>query len=275
MKRFLSTSFLLSALCVLGGCAGGDKAAGGAGPGASQDSPPPALNAAENWQFSTTSTEGFPPITIAGGIDQSTKPVSSVVHVDGSPCFDRQSAVQLTGLVNENSLSLTSSPIAGQVLTYTGDIAKDPLSDSAKFTGTYSIHGGCADGDQGNITGGVELTSMKGFWAGDLTSELGNINRITVTLSQGGATPDGTFVITGSALFEGGTCFKWGTIASGKFPSGSYMMGQTVALKVQTDNGVIAFRGTADHGGLIQGNYTMAGGTCDPKGKGYLSPWEY
>jgi hypothetical protein len=275
MKHLSRTSFLLSVLFALCGCGGGEKAAGGAPSGAPQDPPAPALNAAENWQFSTTSTQGFPPITIAGGIDQSGTPVSGVVHLDGSPCFDHLRAVELTGVLNESNLSLTSSPIAGQIIASTGSITKDPLTNSAKFIGTYSIHGGCGDGDQGNIKGGVEPTSMKGLWAGDLTSKAGNINRITVTLSQGSATSEGTFGITGTALFEGGPCFKSATIASGKFPSGSYMMGQTVALEIETDNGVIAFLGTADHGGLIEGNYTMAGGTCDPKGTGYLSPWEY
>ncbi|MGH9498255.1 MAG: hypothetical protein ACRD3L_03865 [Terriglobales bacterium] len=276
MKHVSRISFLLSVLFVLGGCGGGDKASSAAS-AAPQGTDPaaPALNATENWQFTTTSTRGFPSLTIAGGIDQTTSPVSGAVHVNGSLCFDHLKVVQLTGVLNGSNLSLTSAPVAGQIVTSTGSITEDPLTNTAKFTGTYSIHGGCADGDQGNMAGGVELTSMKGNWAGDLTGAAGNINRLTVTLTQGGATPDGTFAITGTASFESGTCFKSATISSGKFPSGSYMMGQTVAFEIQTDNGVIAFLGTADHGGLIEGNYTIASGTCDPKGTGYLSPWEY
>ena len=275
MKYLLHISFLLSVLCILCGCGGGEKSAGGGPAGVNQDPPTPGLNAAGNWQFSTTSMEGFPPTTIAGGLDPSTSPVSGVVHVEGSSCFDHLSRVELTGVMNGSSLSLTSSPVAGQVITSTGSIMKDPLTNSAKFTGTYSIHGGCADGDQGNIMGGVEETSMRGNWAGDLTSVAGNINRITLNLSQGSATPEGTFGITGTSSFESGTCFKSATIASGKFPSGSYMMGRSLALEIDTDNGVVDFLGTADHGGLIEGTYTMVGGTCDPKGSGYLSPWEY
>lgn len=278
MKHVSRTLFLLSVLFVLGGCGGGAQNAGGAAGGPLDGvpaRPAPVLNAAQNWQFSTTSTEGFPRITIAGGIDQTTSPISGAVHVNGSSCFDHLKVVQLTGVPNGSNLSLTSSPTAGQVITAVGSITKDPLTNSAKFTGTYSIRGGCADGDQGNITGGVEPTTMKGEWAGDLTSAAGNINRITVTLTQDGATPEGTFGITGTAGFEVGTCFKRAEIVSGKFPSGSYMMGQTVALQIKTDNGMISFLGTADHGGLVEGDYTIAGGTCDPKGTGYLSPWEY
>jgi hypothetical protein len=274
MNHLSRISFLLPVLFVLCGCGGGVQSAGGAPTGAPQDPPASGLMAADNWHFSATSTEGFPPLTIAGGIDQSTKPANGIVHVDGSPCFDPLTAVALTGVLDESNLSLTSSPIAGQVITYTGSIAKDPLSSTAKFTGTYSIHGGCADGDQGSITGRVE-TTLKGPWAGDLTSTSGNINRLTVTLHQDSATSDGTFGITGAAGFEVGTCFQRAEIVSGKFPSGSYMMGQTVALQIKTDNGMISFLGTADHGGLIEGGYTMAGGSCDPKGTAYLSPWEY
>lgn len=278
MKNLLKNSWWLVAILVLCGC-GGAGVTSGSLSGAPSDPPPNApasgLIAAENWQFSTTSTQGFPSITIAGGIDQSTSPVSGAVHVNGSPCFDHLKVVELTGVLNESNLSLTSSPIAGQIITSIGSITKDPMSDHAKFTGTYSIQGGCADGDQGSMLGRVEGTAMQGNWAGDLTSAAGNINRLTVTLSQGNATSDGTFGITGAAGFEVGTCFTRAEIVSGKFPSGSYMMGQTVALQIKTDNGMISFLGTADHGGLIEGNYTMAGGTCDPKGTGYLSPWEY
>jgi len=279
MKYLLRLSFLLSILLVLCGCGGGGQtsdlagAPAGTPPGETQDPPAPA-NAADNWQFSTTSTEGFPSIKIAGGFDESAAPPSGVVHVDGSACFDHLAPVGLTGVLNGSSLSLSSSPIAGQVITTNGSIMKDPLTDLAKFTGTYSIQGGCADGDKGTITG-VEEPSMGGSWAGDFTSNAGNINRLTVTLSQGSVTSEGAFDISGTAGFETGTCFKSASITSGKFPSGSYTMGQAVSLEIQTDNGEISFVGTAEGDGLVRGNYTIAGGTCDPKGTAYLSPWEY
>lgn len=275
MKHLSSISFLLSVLVLLCGCGGGESASGApsGAPDPQADPPAPALKAANNWQLSTTSTKGFPPTTIAGGIAPSAVPVSGAVHVDGSTCFDKLTAVDLTGTLNGSTLSLTSASVSGQVMTLTGSTAEDPVT---KFTGTYSIQGGCADGDQGNVTG-VELTPVGGPWAGDLTSEAGDINRIAVTLAQGSATTEGTFGLTGNATFESGTCFKWGTVASGKFPSGSYVMGTDVTLVITTDNGVISFLGSsaAKYGGLIRGNYTVIGGTCESAGTGYLSPWEY
>jgi hypothetical protein len=277
MKNLSSISWLLLTLALFCGCGGGTKTSGSAS-GLSQDPPPdpPAqgLNATGNWEFSTTSTAGFPPVTIAGSIAQSGVSVQGAVHVDGSPCFDRIATVGLTGGVDGTNVSLTSKPVTQQVFTSTGSIAEDPLTNAAKFTGTYSIHGGCADGDQGNITG-VQLAAIEGNWAGDLTSETRDINRVAVVLAQGTATSEGNFSLTGTALFESGTCFQRGTIKSGTFPSGSYVMGRDVRLEIETDNGVITFLGMAKGDGLIRGNYTVAGGTCESTGTGYLSPWEY
>ena len=61
---------------------------------------------------------------------------------------------------------------------------------------------------------------------------------------------------------------------SGTFPSGSYIMGSAVSLEIETDNGVILYLGPKDDG-LIRGNYTLTGSTCEPAGTAYLSPWEY
>ena len=36
----------------------------------------------------------------------------------------------------------------------------------------------------------------------------------------------------------------------------------------------VTFVGTADDDGLIRGNYTLSGGSCDSGGTGYLSPGE-
>ena len=86
---------------------------------------------------------------------------------------------------------------------------------------------------------------------------------------------EGIFGLTGTAFFEVGTCFQSAKIISGTFPSGSYIMGRAVSLEIETDNGVVVFLGTAKGDGLIRGNYTLVGSTCEPTGTGYLSPWEY
>ena len=222
----------------------------------------------------TSTVSGAPPLTIAGSISPSGGSVSGAVHVNGSNCFDSLSKVDT---LSGSNLSLTSTPVAGQVATLTGNFSDDTLTAThllGQFTGTYVINGGCAGGDEGNFTG-VKVSSMTGNWAGDLTSETGDINRVVVTLAQGAATSEGTFELIGTAFFEVGTCFKSAKITSGKFPAGSYVMGNSVSLEIQTDNGVIVLVGKAKGDGLIRGNYTLAGSTCEPAGTGYLSPWEY
>ena len=181
----------------------------------------------------------------------------------------------LTGTVTGSKLSLTSASVAGQVATFTGDISNDTVTHlPGQFTGTYAINGGCAGGDQGDVTG-VKVYSMARNWAGDLTSESGDTNRLTVTLVQGAANSEGIFELTGTASFEVGTCFKSAKIKSGTFPSGSYIVGRDVSLEIETDNGVIVLLGTAKDYGLFRGNYTLTGSTCEPTGTAYLSPWEY
>ena len=283
MRDMASTSRLLSALVLLCGCGGGgyQGPTGGASVGAGGvTSPLPSTgpNIAGNWQFSMTSkVSDAPPLTIAGSISPSGSSVSGAVHVNGSNCFDPLSKVNLTGTLTGSNLSLTSTSAAGQVVTLTGNISDDTLTAThlpGQFTGTYTIDGGCAGGDEGNVTG-VEIPSMTGNWAGDLTSETGDINRIAVALVQSSPTSEGISGLTGTAIFEVGTCFKSAKITSGAFPSGSYVMGESVSLEIETDNGVIVFLGKAKGDGLIRGNYTLVGSTCEPTGTGYLSPWEY
>ena len=132
-------------------------------------------------------------------------------------------------------------------LLSTGSISDNTFTAThlpGEFIGTYAINGGCAGGDKGNVTG-VIVSSLAGNWAGDLTSETGDTNRLTVTLAQGAANSEGIFGLSGTAFFEVGTCFKSAKITSGTFPSGSYTVGRDVSLEIETDNGVIVFVGTS------------------------------
>jgi hypothetical protein len=275
---------VLILLCgfLLCGCGGGTypRTSAGTPDGAGGVvSPPPSSgsNIEGNWHFSMTSAvSGTPPLSIDGSISPSSSSVSAAVHINGSKCFDPLNTVGLTGTLTGSNLSLTSTSVDGQIATFTGNIADDTLTAThvpGQFTGTYTINGGCAGGDEGNVTGAKE-SSMTRSWAGDLTSETGDTNRIAVDLVQGNPTQEGTFGLTGTAFFEVGRCFTSGKIVSGTFPSGSYIVGNSVSLEIETDNGVIVFLGKPS-GGVIHGNYTLVGSTCEPAGTGYLSPWEY
>jgi hypothetical protein len=237
------------------------------------------LNIAGNWQFSTTSTAGMPPATIAGGIDQSDSSVSGAVHVDGSKCFDRLTTIGLTGILTGSKISLTSVPVDGEVVTFTGSVSDDALNgtDSA-ITGTYTVTGGCANGDHGNVTG-LKIPFIANILNGTFTDSAGQTFAVAGDDAQFGApSSEGSFGIEGEVTFTT-PCFSSGTITPGTFPSGSYIIGSSVALEIETDNGTVTFLGTLNRDrNQISGNYTVAGGTCAQTGTGVIgvsSPWDY
>jgi hypothetical protein len=210
---------------------------------------------------------------IAGSINQSGSAVSGTVHVSSffEYCFDPLTTMGLTGALSGNNISLTSASVDGQVITFTGRITDNAL------TGTYTITGGCADGDQGNVAG-TRVPSITGQLDGTFTSSGNETFDAVAQMTQGSASTEGSFGITGTVTFSA-SCLNSGTIKSGTFPSGSFIMGTSVALEIETDNGTVAFHGTANPAtNEIRGDYTVLGGTCDQTGTAVLaasSPWDY
>ncbi len=265
----LRTSCVVSALVLLCAC-GGERT-----------SAPPTpsgpllqgLNVAGNWQFSTTSLTGAPAATIAGSLAQSGSSLSGAVHVGGSNCFDQLTTIGLTGTLTSSNVSLTSTSVDGQVTTLTGSITENA------FTGTYAISGGCADGDHGNVTG-IKLPSFTGTWSGTFRTEEQIGFDVTLNLTQGSPSSEGSFGLTGTATFSG-FCAESGTIMSGTFPFDSFIIGAFVSLEIVTSNGTLAFVGTRYEAGRINGDYRLSGGTCDHTGTGTLEQssgagnWDY
>jgi hypothetical protein len=277
-------SWVLSVLVLLCGCGGGPGTSHSpSSPPSGPLSGPPAQvqSSSGNWQFSTTSTSGMPPLTIAGSISLSGSSVSGAVHVDGSNCFDRMTTIGLTGTLTGGNISLTSTPVGGQVTTFTGSITDNALTGTyspGRFTGTYTINGGCADGDQGNVTGS-KILYIANTLNGTFTTSGGGTFDVAGDVAQDSASShEGSFGVTGTVAFSS-PCFSSGTITSGTFPSGSFIMGTSVALEIATGNGTIAFHGTLNPDqGEISGDYTVFGGTCDQTGTAVLvttSPWDY
>jgi hypothetical protein len=276
MKRKSNITCLLSILALLFGCGGGGvrPSPPSSIPPAGPPSGPPAQNqnTSTNWQLSATSTNptGPSPAKISGTIIQAGSAVTAALHVDGWTCFDQQTTMALTGTLTDGNVSMTSASVNGQVVTLAAAISKKSNFPDV-FNGTYAVNGGCADGDQGNVSG-ISVYSTTGYWAGNLTTAGGGNIHWSAQLAQGNPSPEGSFGLTGAITFDG--CFGSGTITSGTFPSGSFILGQSVTLEIKTGNGTMTFLGTADDDGLIRGSYTVSGGPCEA-GTGYLSPWEY
>jgi hypothetical protein len=226
-----------------------------------------------NWQFSLTPVvPGTPALTIAGSISQSGGSLSGAVHIDGSNCFDFPTTVGLTGTVGSGNVSLTSTSFRDQVLTLTGTITNNT------FTGTFAIDGGCADGEHGSIAG-TNVPTIGNILNGTFTTSGGDAFDVSAEIAQSSnASVDGTFPITGTATFQK-SCLNSGPLMSGTFPSGSYILGKSVALLIHVGSGTLAYLGTEDLSkGQISGTYTVFGGTCDQTGSAVWvvsSPWDY
>jgi hypothetical protein len=249
---------------LLGAVTLGALAVGCDGGGGTLDPPPDRLNVAGNWQFSTTSAvAGRPPLSIAGNITQTSSSISGAVHVDGSSCFDQQTTIDLTGTLADSNLTLTSASIDGQVIRFTGRITDNTLA------GTYATNGGCANGDQGSV-GGFKLPVLDGRWTVKFDSRSEERWTGVAMLTQGSAGPEGSLGITGTVDVNL-RCFS-GTIGSGAFPSPSFIMGDSVALTIETGEGTLVFGGTVNEAGTsITGSHHVVGGSCDGEfGRGTL-----
>jgi hypothetical protein len=267
MKNMTALEILLALLVVVFFC--GCGGAPGRAPGSSASptsSAPQAPAALGNWQFTATSTvPGKAPLTFAGNIGHAADTISGALHVDGSNCFDPLTTLNLTGVVTADSTSLTSAAIDGQVVTLTGNF------DDFNYYGTYRINGGCAAGQQGSLTG-INVWNIGNNLSGTFTNSAQKTFNVVGKIAQSNsASPDGSFGITGTATFDT-PCFSAGAIQPGTFPSGSFILGTSVALEVETGNGTLTFLGTLSQSGSgeMTGKYTVSGGACEDSGVAVL-----
>jgi hypothetical protein len=263
----------LSVIVLFCGCGGG-------APGPAPKSSAPAAPAPQasprlgNWQFTTASTvPGKPPVTFAGSLSQAGAAVNGALHVDGSNCFDRSTTIPFTSTVSASSTSLTSSVVDGQVVTLTGNF------DQFTFNGTYGIKGGCAAGEQGSLTG-VNISNISKNLSGTFINSAQKTFSVAGEIAQSdNGSSDGSFPISGTATFDT-PCLSTGAIQPGTFPNGSFILGMSVALQVQTSKGILTFLGTLNPSGSgeVSGNYTVSGGGCDDSGTAVLQAageWDY
>jgi len=276
--KHLQCVICLSVL-LLSGCGGGRTTGSTSGSGPTSGPPPPGVSDVSNWQFNTMSAvPGMSPLTVAGSISVSGSSVSGAVHVVGSNCFDRLTTMGLTGTLTGGNISLTSASVAGQVATFTGTFSNYGTFLPGQFTGTYAISGGCADGDQGTAIG-LKILYIGNTLNGTFTRSGGGTFSVVGDMAQDSANSRaGSFAITGTVNFNT-SCFGSGTMASGTFPSGSFILGNSVAFEIATSNGKVVFLGTLNPDtSVIDGHYTISGGTCDQTGTAVFvasSPWDY
>jgi hypothetical protein len=285
--KSLAAAFALSATVLLFGC-GGVPAPAPIIPPTSTTTQPPATPAtpdiAGNWQFNALSTApGKPPLIFAGSISQTSSTASAALHVNGSNCFNQLTTISLTVVLTGGDISLTSTSVEGQIITLTGTITENVDTGFPTFAGTYTINGGCGDGDKGTVTG--IFVYLDQALDGTFTTSQQQTFAVSGGLYEIEPSLDGSSGITGTAAFST-PCFSSVTIKPGTLSSGSYIIGTTVGLEFDTGNGTLTFLGTVNLASydaefdsyLISGNYTVSGGTCDGTGTAVLrvyNPWDY
>ena len=273
MKR-LATLLALSMAVFLTGCGASRQVTQATTPPTTQTPQNSTNTIAGNWQFSAVSSvSGKPTLAIGGNVVQAGNAVTTELHVNGSSCFDQMAIMGLTGTVTNGMTTLTSAPLNGQVVTFTGNLT------TTGFTGSYSITGGCDAGDQGSVTGINVSLADADSWDGIFTSSAQKTFSVTGNFAQGtSASPEGSVGITGTATFNT-PCFNTQTINAGSFPTGSFVLGTLVSLEIDTNNGTLDFVGVVDPStGFISGTYSVSGGTCDQTGTAAVAltgQWDY
>ena len=189
-----------------------------------------------NWAVTATSSDpAVGTIRLGGNLVQSGSSLSGSMFVVGSLCFDVSQAVSFTGTVRGKQVTLTSATVAGQVLK----VAATTTSTSA-MSGTYTITGGCADGDNGTVDANA-VPAISGTWKGPLTGSGGSNVDLSIALTQAKtASADGSFPLTGTLTYTGSTCSVNGTITSA-FIAGSYILINANTLETDGSDGTVLY----------------------------------
>ncbi len=216
-----------------------------------------------NYSFTATSQVSSKVLIIGGFFkDDSTGAVTGTMHVAGTTCFNPQNdVVAFTGTVTTaGALTVTSSPVNSQVISFTGTISADGTTITA---GTFTITGGSCTGEHGTLTG-FQMASMTANYSGSFTSGSNTLTVSSSPLTQTSTTGDaqGLFHVTGTLTFSSLTC----GLTNAAIQSSS-VAGQIVVLTLKGSDGLstISFAGQATDKTAtnIGGTFSIAGtGVC-------------
>ncbi len=231
-------------------------------------SPPPASYTylTGNWEFVPTPASGSaPPFTLlAGFINESDDQpgvndfLTAALQVQSTTCYSDSPDMSLQGVVLGTPVGLTSFPVENQVLT----ISAAKNSSAPQLTGTYSIAGGCGNGQTGSIYGNL-YSPLNGTYTGAIvgSSPAKTIELTLAQYSQGAG--DGRSFVTGVGKFLGFACF---TTASLSVPDG-YVLGRSASFLLTTNEAAgsqIALQGMLDQAAdtLTITSIVVSGGAC-------------
>jgi hypothetical protein len=245
---------LFTALLFAVACGGNGSTPGGGG--GTHD----ATITSGNWYIVATSTAVAGQKSYVGGnLTQSGTTISGTMHVDNSSCYDLLTDVPMTGTISGSNVNLTSSSVNSQVIAVKGTVGTNTI------TGTYTITGGCSDGDKGSVSA-MFVPSITGTWKATETSGSTTVTT-TATVTQGAtATTDGIFPLSGTLNVTNPVCFTSATIDQTQ----SFMAGDIVAVYATTNDvgggtGTFIYVAYLDNPGVAKsfsGMYQFESGVC-------------
>jgi hypothetical protein len=236
-----------------------------------------------NWSVAATSTAVLAPIHqlgnskrlspnvsnvsfyAGGNLTQTGTNVAGTMYIYGSLCFDSSSRIAFTGTVNGTKVTLTSASVNGQVITVTA--TGTSTSATSALTGTYTVTGGCDDGDSGTLTASA-VAPITGTWTGTLTNctdgPLGCVPAtISIDLTEATtASSDGTFALTGPVTYTTSSCSSNGTISAGSI-AGPYVHLNDTPNDTGSFDYSFAFLDSTSAPANMTGTYQVSGGNCD------------
>lgn len=203
-----------------------------------------------NWAVTANSTVAHATIDIGASIVSTEGNVTGVLHVLTSNCYAWNTDVPFSGTESTTgAVSLTTSPVANQVMTIKGTMTSSSLS------GTYTVVGGCAGGDSGTLSGQT-VPAYNVTMNGTFLSKSGLSVPVSIVTTQTGPDIHGMFPVTGTVTFTNSPCFATGTITN------SIVTGDVIAVTITANDGsYVAFSGW-NTSGTITGLYSVSGGKC-------------
>jgi hypothetical protein len=205
---------------------------------ANQASNPPVpipLSKADNWQFLLVPAPSDVPLAsdIEAVLGLTPDKFVGTAHIIGAaypnsdPCYNIVDPIPLSGTIDaQGNISVKSSAVRGQVLSFTGVLAADRSSLSL---GTYEFKGGCANGHSGLLTG-VKFKPIGGIYNGTLTEPDASV-AVSADLTQSINSDGGGFLeVTGTVNYTG-TCTEKFTVSS------SELAGRFIQLQLGAEDG--------------------------------------
>lgn len=174
---------------------------------------------------------GSPPLLLFGGgfLTQNGATVSGIIHLIDFPCLNPfTDDLVMTGTVSGNSVTLSSAPLRGEVVTLSLNPSPGQSGTVVAMEGTGTLTGPCP----GSSTVAARLVPpTNGTFAGTFNSSGLSGADLSASLSESGPDVHGYFHIAGDLTLTGSPCFSSATITD------STVFGGDAVLNLDTDSG--------------------------------------